>query len=76
MRGLAELLQDPSRSPQSLGKRGVQLPQHLGHRTAFSAEITNDPVSLQTKLHTMAEDLRIPLGHGGPSVNQVSAMPA
>ena len=34
-----------------------------------------DSLLLQTELLTMAKNLRIPLGHGSPSVNQVSKTP-
>lgn len=42
---------------------------------AFLQKSLRDSVFLQTKLHAMAKNLRIPLGHGGPSVNKVSDTP-
>lgn len=36
----------------------------------------NHSVLSQNKLHTVAKNLRIPLRHGGPSVDQVSETPA
>lgn len=56
-------------SLQSFGKRGIQGPKYLGRREVFKQKALNDPVSSQTKLRAMAKNLRIPLGHGGPSVD-------
>lgn len=39
-RASEEVWGSQSCSPPSLGKRGLQLPKHSGHPTAFSAEIT------------------------------------
>lgn len=50
----------------------MQLPRLLGHSTVFCKKSLNDSVLSQTKLCTMAKNLRIPLGHGGPTVDEVS----
>lgn len=66
-------------SPAHLGPSGKGVCSPLNTQEApqpFLRKSPNHSMFSQTKLRAMAKNLRVPLGHGGPSVNQVSATPA